>query len=98
MQPILSLMVDYWWIAPLAGAGYWVYRLAGWRGLVTVGTLGLAGALWTQGRRYERQKAAEAAERRRQKALEDRNRVDDEVANLNPDDRRKRLDRWMRDN
>lgn len=97
MQPFFQFGLDYWWLVPLVGAGLVVYRFAGWRGLVAVAALGLAGGLWTEGRRHERVKAAEAAERRRLKALEDRSRIDEEVSNLSPDDRRKRLTPWMRD-
>jgi hypothetical protein len=97
MQPIFQLLVDYWWLVPLAGTGLVVYRFAGWRGLLAVAALGLAGGLWTEGRRHERARAAEAAERRRQKALEDRSRVDAEISKLDPDQRRKRLSPWMRD-
>lgn len=97
MQPFFQLTVDYWWLVPLVGAGLVVYRFAGWRGLLAVAALGLAGGLWTEGRRHERAKAAQAAERRRQKALEDRSRIDAEVSKLNPDQRRDRLSGWLRD-
>jgi hypothetical protein len=97
MFALYQTFTDYWWTVPLAGAALVVYRYTGWRGLLAVLTLGLAKGLWTEGRRHERAKAEQAAERRRLEATATRKRVDDDVANLNPDDRRKRLDRWMRD-
>lgn len=97
MLPLYQTFTDYWWLVPLAGAGLVVYRYAGWRGLLAVLSLGLAGGLWTEGRRHERAKAEQAAERRRLEAIATRKRVDDDVADLSPDDRRKRLDKWLRD-
>lgn len=94
---ILGTLTDYWWLVPLVGIGLVVYRLAGWRGLAAVAVLGLAGGLWTEGRRHERAKAEQAAEARRLKAMQDRGRIDAEVNRLDPDSRAKRLSPWMRD-
>jgi hypothetical protein len=97
MLPLFQAFADYWWTVPLVGMSLVVYRFVGWRGLLAVLSLGLAGGLWTEGRRHERNKAEQAAQRRHLEALESRKRVDDDVANLSPGDRRKRLDKWMRD-
>lgn len=48
--------------------------------------------------RYKGRKDAEEEQRRRDaEAIETRKKVDDEVSHLSPDDRRKRLDGWVRD-
>ena len=97
VKDILGWVADYWWLVPLVGVAAVAYRLGGWRGLVIVATLGLAGALWTEGGRHERRKAEQEAAARRLKAKADKKRVDDEVANLSPDDHRDRLSKWVRD-
>ena len=92
---LLKLIGDFWWLAPLAGAGLLAYKFLGWRGLVAVATLGAAGGLYTKGKRDERAALERKATADRLKAIEDRKDVDDEVSALDPDDRRDRLSGWV---
>lgn len=97
MWALLNAAADYWWVVPLAGAALVVYRFTGWRGLVAVATIGLAGGLWTEGRRHERAKAEQAAEAKRLRSEQDRSKLDEEISKLDPASKSKRLNRWMRD-
>lgn len=98
MQAIFQWGLDFWWLAPVAGIAIFAYRLFGWRGLLAALTLGAVGGAHTVGRRSER--AHHEAERKaaEQRAKGIRADVEQEISKLDPDGKRKRLDRWMRDN
>lgn len=96
----LDQIVAYWWLLgafPLAAAAIVAYRWFGWHGLLAVLTLGAAGFLYKKGGTDAKLAAAEQAERERQEAIKDRNRVNDEVSTMRPDDRRSELNRWVSD-
>ena len=97
MTDLLDLILRYIWLAPLVGAGVVAYRLAGWRGVVAVATLGLAWGLYRKGRDDEKAKREHKDAKARSEALERRESVDNEIAKLNPDSRAKRLNPWLRD-
>lgn len=92
-----GVFLDYWWLAPLAGAAFVAYRFLGWRGLLAVVTLGLVGGVYTKGKQDEREHHEREQREREEKARATRAEVDSEVARLDPADKRKRLDGWMRD-
>lgn len=78
-------LLDYWWAVPLAGAAFAAYRLFGWRGLVAIATLGLAGGLYTKGRTDQRQTMEQDAQAARSQAIEERADVDAQVKEAGPD-------------
>lgn len=92
-----ALFVDYWWLVPLVGIGLVAYRFLGWRGVVGVVTLGLVGGIYTKGKQDERKHHEQEQRERDEKARDTRRQVEKDLANLSPDDKRKRLDPWMRD-
>jgi len=92
-----GVFLDYWWLVPLAGAGVLAYRFLGWRGLLAVVTFGLIGGVYTKGKRDEREHHEREQREREQRARDARNQVEQDLANLSPAERRKRLDGWMRD-
>ena len=78
------ILVPLWNMTPR-----WIKVLGG--AILSVILAALAG-------RYKGRKDAEEEQRRRDaQALENRNKVHDEIQKLSPDDRRKRLDGWVRD-
>jgi hypothetical protein len=85
MNQILSLIGDWWWLAPLAGAGLVAYKFLGWRGLLAVATFGLAGGLYTRGRTDERDRLERLDAAERSEAIEDRREVDEQVRKDGPD-------------
>lgn len=78
-------VLDFWWLAPLAGAGLVAYRFLGWRGLLAVATFGLAGGLYTKGRTDQRDQMEQDQQAARLDAIEDRSEVDAEVRKDGPD-------------
>lgn len=97
MRDLLALASEYWWLVPLAGAAVVAYRFLGWRGLAAVATLGLAGGLYTKGKRDERDRLARLDAAQRAQAVKDRKESDDEVAKLDPNSRRDDLRGWVSD-
>lgn len=94
---LLRLVSDFWWLAPLAGAGLVAYKFLGWRGLLAVATLGAAGGLYTKGKRDERERLERLDQAERLQSIKDRKDVDDEVSKLDPDQRRDNLSGWVSD-
>jgi hypothetical protein len=97
MQAVFQTIADFWWLAPLVGFGAVAYRFLGWRGLLAVVTLGIAGGVYTKGKTDERERNKRADAERDRKAVEDRSKVENEISKLDPDTKRKRLAPWMRD-
>ena len=97
MFDLWRLFSAYWWCLPLAGAALVAYRLLGWRGVVAVASLGLAGGLYRKGAEDQRLEAERQAEARRLQSIKDRQHVDEDVKALSPVDVGKRLNPWMRD-
>jgi hypothetical protein len=97
MRDLLDLIAYWWWLAPLVGAAVVAYRFLGWRGLLAVATLGLAGGLYTKGRQDERQRAEQQAKADRLEAIKDRKASDDAVNKLDPNTRRDDLRGWVSD-
>lgn len=66
---------------------------------VRVGIIGVVAAIFAYlgGRHKGRQNADEERKRLDAQAIDNRNKTHDEIQNLSPDDRRKRLDKWVRD-
>lgn len=97
MFDIFRLIADFWWLAPIAGAGVVAYRYLGWRGLLAVVTLGAAGGLYTKGKRDERNRMEREAEAKRSKAIGERKTVDDQVRKDGPNVARDNLRRRLPD-
>lgn len=97
MRDLLGWITDFWWLVPLVGAGLVAYRFLGWRGLLAVVTLGLAGGLYTKGKRDERDRLERLEQAERLQSIKDRKAVDDDVTNLDPDKRRDDLGKWVSD-
>lgn len=101
MIDLVRGFLPYWWSLPLAAGAFWVYTKFGWRGLLAVVTLGVAGGLYTKGRTDERDQMEQDAQRARSEAIEVRNDVDDQVAKDGPDaardDLRNRVNRMHDD-
>lgn len=89
--------LDYWWLAPLAGVGFVAYRFLGWRGLLAVVTLGLAGGIYTKGKTDERDRNERDQQDREAKARATRQEVENDIAKRDPDVRRNDLNKWLRD-
>lgn len=64
---------------------------------MAVVTVGLFGGVYTKGKRDERERLERQQLERDAKARETRQNVDNEIAGLDPDVKRDRLDKWMRD-
>lgn len=97
MNAFLTAALDWWWLAPLAGAGLVAYRLFGWRGLLAIVTLGAASGLYTKGKRDERDRLERLNQAERLRAVKDRKAVNDEINSLDPDSVRDRLSDWVPD-
>lgn len=98
MFDLFRPVLDWWWLAPLAGAGYVAYKFFGWRGLLAVVTFGLAGGLYTKGRTDERADLEQDQQAARLDAIEDRNAVDEQVRKDGPDAARDYLRGRLHDN
>jgi uncharacterized membrane protein len=98
MQSLFSLVIDYSWLVPVAGLAFLAYRFLGWRGLLAILTFGLVGTAYTTGKRQERDRQEKERRAAADKARGVRADVEQEISNLDPGDKHKRLGRWMRDN
>lgn len=91
-----------WWpalgLVPLLWGLWWVYRLAGWRGVVVVLTLGIAGWLYRKGGADKQAQMERERELQRSKAIAERKAVDHEVSEMDDDTVSRDLSKWLRDN
>jgi hypothetical protein len=108
MWSTLSYWWNYvpWWVAPIvlaivlvATIPYWLPLWAGapkWLKTLLV-ALGGGLTIYQMGRNKGRKDSDAQIAKQNAQAEAKRTEVDNEIANLNPADRDKRLDRWLRD-